>query len=95
MLVFVLAWIFRLSLHRPYTFIVMAILIAILGGISIATKATDVFPYINIPVVEVVWSYRGISADDMSKRVITLSELSLTTTVNDIRLGKANATTKR
>jgi multidrug efflux pump subunit AcrB len=77
-------WIVRLALDRPYTFIVMALLIAILGGISIVTTPTDIFPYINIPVVGVIWSYNGISPDDMAKRVITISERAMTTTVSNI-----------
>src|SRR4029077_15494184 len=77
-------WIVRLALRRPYTFVVMALLIAILGGISIVTMPTDIFPYINIPVVGVIWSYNGISPDDMAKRVITLSERAMTTTVSNI-----------
>jgi multidrug efflux pump subunit AcrB len=77
-------WIVRLALRRPYTFIVMALLIAILGGISIVTMPTDIFPYINIPVVGVIWTYQGMSPDDMAKRVLTLSERAMTTTVNNI-----------
>src|SRR6266849_3126120 len=77
-------WIVRLALRRPYPFIVMALLIAILGGISIVTTPTDIFPYINIPVVGVIWSYSGMSPDDMAKRVLTLSERAMTTTVSDI-----------
>src|SRR5271168_4837831 len=77
-------WIVRLALRRPYTFIVMALLIAILGGLSIATAPTDVFPFINIPVAGVIWSYSGMSPDDMSKRVLLISERAMTTTVNGI-----------
>src|ERR1700733_9318623 len=77
-------WIVRLALRRPYTFIVMALLIAILGGLSILTTPTDVFPYINIPVAGVIWSYTGMSPDDMSKRVLLISERAMTTTVNSI-----------
>src|SRR5437899_9279308 len=77
-------WIVRLALRRPYTFIVMSLLIAILGGISIVTTPTDIFPYINIPVVGVIWTYTGMSPDDMAKRVLTLSERAMTTTVSDI-----------
>src|SRR5256712_1427278 len=77
-------WIVRLALRRPYTFVVMGLLIVILGGISIVTMPTDIFPYINIPVAGVIWSYQGMSPDDMAKRVITLSERAMTTTVNDI-----------
>ena len=77
-------WIVRLALRRPYTFIVMSLLIAILGGISIVTTPTDIFPYINIPVVGVIWTYSGISPDDMAKRVLTISERAMTTTVSNI-----------
>src|SRR6202165_1853714 len=78
-------WIVRLALRRTYTFIVMALLIAILGGISIVTMPIDIFPYINIPVVGVIWSYQGMSPNDMAKRVLTLSERAMTTTVSDIQ----------
>ena len=84
-------WIVRLALRRPYTFIVMAVLIAILGGIAILTTATDVFPYINIPVAGVIWSYSGMSPDDMAKRVLLISERAMTTTVNSIEHIEATA----
>src|SRR5437016_2944007 len=77
-------WIVRLALSRPYTFVVMAILIAILGGTSIATMAVDIFPYIDIPVVSVLWVYTGLSPEEMEKRVVTNFERSLTSNVNDI-----------
>src|SRR6202790_1301036 len=77
-------WIVRLALRRPYTFVVMAILIAILGVMSVLTTPTDVFPYINIPVAGVIWSYTGMSPDDMAKRVMLISERAMTTTVNSI-----------
>ena len=72
-------WIVRLALRRPYTFVVMAILIGILGGISIVTTPTDIFPYINIPMVGVIWSYSGMSPDDMAKRVLVVSERAIVT----------------
>ncbi len=84
-------WIVRLALRRPYTFIVMALLIAILGGLSILTTPTDVFPYINIPVAGVIWSYSGMSPDDMAKRVLLISERAMTTTVNSIEHIEANS----
>src|SRR3979490_1814497 len=84
-------WIVRLALRRPYTFIVMALLIAILGGLSILTTPTDVFPYINIPVAGVIWSYSGMSPDDMAKRVLLISERAMTTTVNSIEHIEATA----
>jgi multidrug efflux pump subunit AcrB len=77
-------WIVRLALRRPYTFVVMSLLIAVLGGLAIFTMSTDIFPEINIPVVSVIWSYGGISPYDMEKRIITISERAMTTTVNGI-----------
>src|ERR1700760_1820551 len=77
-------WIVRLALRRPYTFVVMALLIALLGVITIFITPTDVFPYINIPVAGVIWSYSGMSPDDMAKRVLLVSERAMTTTVNSI-----------
>src|SRR6478752_1751282 len=77
-------WIVRLALRRPYTFVVMAVLIAILGVAAIITMPVDIFPYIDIPVVSVVWSYGGLSPEEMEKRIVTFFERSLTTTVNEI-----------
>lgn len=77
-------WIVRLALSRPYTFVVMAILIAILGSTAIFTMAVDIFPYIDIPVVSVLWVYSGLSPAEMEKRVVTNFERSLTSNVNDI-----------
>ena len=77
-------WIVRLALRRPYTFVVMALLVVILGAIAIARMPTDILPDIDIPVVSAIWQYKGMSADEMEKRVVTLSERSLTTTVADI-----------
>lgn len=77
-------WIVRLALGRPYTFVVMAVLIAILGGAAIATMPVDIFPYIDIPVVSVLYAYNGLSPDEMEKRVLTPFERSLTSNVNDI-----------
>jgi len=77
-------WIVKLALRRPYTFVVMAILIAILGGAAVVTMPVDIFPYIDIPVITVVWSYNGLSPEEMEKRVCTIFERSMTTTVNDI-----------
>ncbi len=77
-------WIVRLALRRPYTFVVMAVLILVMGVVSIETMSTDIFPSIDIPVVSVVWSYSGTSPDEMEKRFTTISERAMTTTVNDI-----------
>ena len=77
-------WIVRLALRRPYTFAVFALLILILGVYSIETMPTDIFPNIDIPVVTVVWNYTGLSAQEMSNRIVFNSERGITTTVNDI-----------
>src|SRR6266404_4960702 len=78
-------WIVRLALRRPYTFVVVALLITILGPLAIWRTPTDIFPNINIPVVSVVWNYAGLSAQDMSDRIVSQTERALTTTVNDIQ----------
>ena len=77
-------WIVRLALRRPYTFVVMAVLIAILGTSAIISMPVDIFPYIDIPVVSVVWNYNGLSPEEMEKRMVTIFERAMTTTVNDI-----------
>jgi multidrug efflux pump subunit AcrB len=77
-------WIVRLALRRPYTFVVFALLIFILGVYSIESMPTDIFPNIDIPVVTVVWQYAGLSADQIANRIITNAERGMTTTVNDI-----------
>jgi multidrug efflux pump subunit AcrB len=74
----------KLALRRPYTFIVMALLILIFGVVSALRTPTDIFPNINIPVISVVFTYTGLPPDDMSGRVVTYYERALTTTVNDI-----------
>src|ERR1700738_1091054 len=74
----------RLALRRPYTFIVMALLIMIFGVASAFRTPTDIFPDINIPVVSVVFSYTGLPPDDMAGRIVTFYERALTTSVNDI-----------
>ena len=77
-------WIVRLALGRPYTFVVMSILIAILGGTAIVTMPVDIFPYIDIPIVSVLWVYSGLSPEEMEKRVVTNFERNLTSNVNDV-----------
>jgi CzcA family heavy metal efflux pump len=77
-------WIVQLALRRPYTFIVMALLILLLGIVTIQRTPTDIFPVIDIPVVSVIWAYNGISPDDMEKRICTISERAATTTVANI-----------
>jgi CzcA family heavy metal efflux pump len=77
-------WIVRLALRRPYTFVVFSVLILILGAVAAIVTQKDIFPYINIPVVSVVWSYTGLTPDEMEKRIVTVCERAMTTTVNDI-----------
>ena len=77
-------WIVRLALRRPYTFVVAAMLIAVLGILSIVTMPTDIFPKIKIPVVSVIWTYGGLSPEEMQDRITTVVERAMTTTVSDI-----------
>jgi CzcA family heavy metal efflux pump len=77
-------WIVALALRRPYTFIVMALVIILLTPITILRTPTDIFPDIDIPVVSVVWFYTGLSPQDMADRIVANSERGITTTVNDI-----------
>src|SRR5216683_911683 len=77
-------WIVRLALRRPYTFVVLALLIAVLGILSVKTMLVDIFPSINIPVVTVIWSFSGLSPTEMQGRIVTVSERAFTTTVNGI-----------
>ncbi|QGP80647.1 efflux RND transporter permease subunit [Sphingobium sp. CAP-1] len=74
----------KVALHRPLTFIVMAILIAVVGVLAALRTPVDIFPNIRIPVVAVAWQYSGLAPDDMSTRIIGPYERVLTTTVNDI-----------
>ncbi|NMG18862.1 efflux RND transporter permease subunit [Brasilonema bromeliae] len=77
-------WIVQLALRRPYTFVIAAVLILVLGVVTITRMAIDIFPEINIPVVSVIWSYNGVAPEEMEQRIVTVSERAFTTTVNDI-----------
>ncbi len=77
-------WIVRVALSRPYTFIVLAILILLLGPLVYVNMRTDIFPDIKVPVVSAVWTYNGLPPADMSDRIVTYYERQLTSTVNDI-----------
>ncbi|HVU65454.1 MAG TPA: efflux RND transporter permease subunit [Phycisphaerales bacterium] len=77
-------WIVRLALRRPYTFVVAAMLVLVLGVLSIWRMPTDVFPSVNIPVVSVVYNYSGMSPDEMETRIVGQFERFVITTVNDI-----------
>ncbi|KTD70174.1 cation/multidrug efflux pump [Legionella steelei] len=77
-------WIVWIALSRPYTFIVMALMLLIIGPLAIMRTPTDIFPDINIPVVSVVWNYTGLPPDEMGNRITSVFERAVTTTVNDI-----------
>jgi len=77
-------WIVRLALRRPYTFVVVSILILIMGGLAIFRTPTDIFPNIDIPVVSIIWTYNGLVPEDMADRIVSITERSLTTTVDNI-----------
>ena len=77
-------WIVHLALRRPYTFIVLALLLAIAGPLMVLRTPTDIFPNINIPVLSIVWSYNGFSATDMANRITTPYERALTSDVDNI-----------
>jgi multidrug efflux pump subunit AcrB len=77
-------WIVRLALRRPYTFVVMAMMVAILFVVTVETMPVDIFPNIDIPVIAVAFNYSGMTPPDMEQRIVTNFEGALTTTVNDI-----------
>src|SRR5438093_2888792 len=77
-------WIVRLALRRPYTFVVLALLIAVLGVLSIVTMPVDIFPRIDIPVISVIWTYGSLAPNEMQDRITTIVERALTTTVSNI-----------
>jgi len=77
-------WIVRLALRRTYTFVVAALLIVVLGAVSISRMSTDIFPNIDVPVVSVVWSYFGMPADEIETRIVFVNERILTASVNGI-----------
>ena len=83
----------RIALQRPYTFIVLALLILIIGPLAAMRTPTDIFPNINIPIIAVAWQYTGLPPDAMSGRITTPFERALTTTVNDIEHIEANSYT--
>jgi CzcA family heavy metal efflux pump len=77
-------WIVALALRRPYTFVVMAIVLIILTPIVLLRTPVDIFPEINIPVISIVWNYSGFAPSEMADRIVTNSERGITVTVNDI-----------
>jgi multidrug efflux pump subunit AcrB len=81
----------RIALQRPYTFIVLALLILLIGPLTALRTPTDIFPDIRIPVIAAAWQYTGLPPDQMAGRIVTLYERVLTTTVNDIEHIEANS----
>ncbi|MGH7907161.1 MAG: efflux RND transporter permease subunit, partial [Candidatus Binataceae bacterium] len=77
-------WIVRLALRRPLSVAVMALLMLVLGVLSFELMNVDIFPSIDLPVVMVVWNYPGLSAVDVERRMVWISERAISTTVNDI-----------
>ncbi|MDB6097668.1 MAG: transporter, partial [Gammaproteobacteria bacterium] len=72
----------RIALARPYTFVVVALLILLFGSLSALRMPVDIFPSINIPIIGVAWQYQGLPPDQMAGRIVTPFERTLTTTVN-------------
>src|ERR1700681_3333590 len=83
----------RIALARPYTFVVLALLILIFGALSALRMPVDIFPSINIPIIGVAWQYQGLPPDQMAGRIVTPFERTLTTTVNDVEHIEANSYT--
>jgi len=77
-------WIVRIALRLPYTFVILALMIVLLGVLTIFRTPVDIFPNINIPVVSVIWTYTGEPPDEMAERIVTYSERAVTTTVSDL-----------
>ena len=77
-------WIVKVALSRPYTFVVLSLLLLILGPLAILNTPVDIFPNINIPVISIIWNYSGLSPQEMASRITTPTERATTTTVNDI-----------
>ena len=77
-------WIVKLALRRPYTFVVASLLVLVLGVVTILRMPVDIFPFIDIPVVSVIWQYNGLAPEEMERRIVTVHERAMTTTVNDI-----------
>src|SRR5579863_4066846 len=77
-------WIVRVALQRPYTFIMLAVLIVLMGGYAIKNTATDIFPNIRIPIAAVIWRYNGILPEEIANRIVLFSERIAQTTVNDV-----------
>ncbi len=88
-------WIVKVALNRPYTFIVLALLILIISPLVILRTPTDIFPNVNIPVVAALWNYTGLSAEEMEERITTQFERGLTTSVSDMEHIESQTVTGR
>src|ERR1700693_6279296 len=77
-------WIVRLALARPYTFIVFSLVLLLISPVVLLRTPVDIFPSINIPVISVIWTYTGLATTEMDTRIVSIFELSLTTSVNNI-----------
>src|SRR5438132_14067422 len=80
-----LMWIVRLALSRPYTFVVMGLVILLLGVFPVGTTRTDIFPEIDIPVESVIWNYDGLTTEDMASRITTLHDYTISSAVIAVR----------
>jgi len=81
----------RIALQRPYTFVVLALLILITGPLAASRTPVDIFPEIRIPIIAAIWQYTGLAPEDMAGRMVSSYERTLTTTVNDIEHITANS----
>ena len=77
-------WIVRLALSRPYTFVVLALVLILISPVVLLRTPVDIFPNINIPVISVIWTYNGLAPAEMGTRIVSIFERSLTTSVNNI-----------
>src|SRR5579859_1514442 len=77
-------WIVKVALQRPYTFLMLAVLIVLMGGYAIIKTATDIFPNIKIPIAAVIWRYNGILPEEIANRIVLFSERTAQTVVNDV-----------
>ena len=77
-------WIVKLALARPYTFIVLALVLILISPVMLLRTPVDIFPTINIPVISVIWTYSGLAPAEMATRIVSIFERSLTTSVNNI-----------
>jgi multidrug efflux pump subunit AcrB len=84
-------WIVKVALQRPYTFIMLAVLIVLMGGYAILKTATDIFPNIKIPIAAVIWRYNGILPEEIANRIVLFSERVAQTTVNDVEHTKSQS----